>query len=135
MPIIDATVYVSLANESDRFHDRCLQWFESCLRRGHPIAAPSLLLIEVVASIRRLTGSAKLALRVGTELQEAKIIDLYPLTMARTHSAADLAAATGVRGADAVYLALAAELGVPLITLDRQHLQRGKGVVDVTKPA
>jgi predicted nucleic acid-binding protein len=94
-----------------------------------------LLLVEVAASIRRLTGSTKLARRVLLELQEAELIDLYPLTAARSEAAANLAASTGVRGADAVYLALARELEEALITLDRQQLERGKGVVDVTKPA
>ncbi|MGB6642060.1 MAG: type II toxin-antitoxin system VapC family toxin [Thermoanaerobaculia bacterium] len=134
MPVIDASVYVSLANEADRYHDRCFKWFESCLRKQQPLAAPGLLLVEVAASIRRLTGSAKLARRVLSELQEAELIELYPLTAVRGEAAANLAASTGVRGADAVYLALARELEETLITLDRQQLERGKGVVDVTRP-
>lgn len=135
MPIIDASVYVSLTNEADRHHDRCMSWFESCLRKSDPIRAPNLLLVEVGASIRRLTGSPKLAQRVLLELQENELIELYPLTTARSEAAALLATSTGVRGADAVYLALAKELGEVLVTLDRQQLERGRGVVDVTKPA
>lgn len=99
------------------------------------MAAPGLLLVEVAASIRRLTGSTKLARRVLSELQEDELIELYPLTAARSEAAAEIAASIGVRGADAVYLALASELGETLITLDRQQLERGKRVVDVTRPA
>jgi len=135
MPVIDASVYVSLANDGDSYHDRCFQWFESSVREQHPMAAPGLLLVEVAASIRRLTGSTKLARRVLSELQEDELIELYPLTAARSEAAAEIAASIGVRGADAVYLALASELGETLITLDRQQLERGKRVVDVTRPA
>lgn len=135
MPIIDASVYVALANEADRYHDRCFTWFESCLREQHTISAPELLLVEVAASIRRLTGSTQIARRVLSELQESELIELYPLTATRSEAAADLAASTGVRGADAIYLALATELGEPLITLDRQQLDRGKVVTDVKRPA
>jgi predicted nucleic acid-binding protein len=135
MPIIDASVYVALANEADRYHDRCFTWFESCLGEQQTIAAPGLLLVEVAASIRRLTGSTQLARRVLSELQETELIELYPLTAVRSEAAADLAASTGVRGADAVYLALAMELDETLVTLDRQQLERGKGVTDVKKPA
>ena len=135
MPIIDASVYVALANEADRYHDRCFTWFESCLEEQKTIAAPRLLLVEVAASIRRLTGSTQLARRVLSELQETELIELYPLTAVRSETAADLAASTGVRGADAVYLALAMELDETLVTLDRQQLERGKGVTDVKKPA
>lgn len=134
MPVIDASVCVSLANEADRHHDRSLAWFESSLRLDEPLAAPGLLLVEVAASIRRLTGSAKLARRVVSEIRETDGLQLYPLTNARSETAADLAAITGVRGADAVYLALARELEVPLITLDRQQLERGRTLISVKKP-
>ena len=135
MPVIDASVYVALANDGDPYHDRCFQWFESSVREQPPPAAPGLLLVEVAASIRRLTGSTKLARRVLSELQEDELIELYPLTAARSETAAEIAASIGVRGADAVYLALASELGETLITLDRQQLERGKRMVDVTRPA
>lgn len=135
MSVIDASIYVSLSNEADRHHDRCLAWFESTLRTDERIAAPSLLMVEVGASIRRLTGSSKLARRVVLDLQNSEVIELFPLTAARSNAAAILAAATGVRGADAVYLALAQELGESLVTLDRQQLERGRSQVHVTKPA
>ena len=135
MPVIDASVYVSLANEADRHHDRSLAWFESSLRLDEPLAAPGLLLVEVAAAIRRLTGSSKLARRVVSEIHETERLELYPLTSTRGEAAADLAAITGVRGADAVYIALARELEEPLITLDRQQLERGKSLASVKKPA
>ena len=135
MSVIDASVYVSIANKADRHHDHCIAWFDSCLGRADRLTAPSLLLVEVAAAIRRLTGSSKLALRVFSELHEAELIEFFPLTAARSEAAAKLAAAIGVRGADAVYLGLAAELDEALVTLDRQQLERGKGLVDVTKPA
>lgn len=134
MPVIDASVYVSLANQADRHHDRCIAWFESRLRTTEPLAAPGLLLVEVAAAIRRLTGSSKLARRVVSEIRETERLELYPLTGSRSEAAADLAAMTGVRGADAVYLALAKELEEPLITLDRQQLDRGRSAVKVTRP-
>ena len=135
MPVIDASVYVSLANAADRHHELCLEWFESSLHVAEPLAAPGLLLVEVTAAIRRLTGSSKLARLVTSDIQEIGRLELYPLTAARSEAAADLAATVGVRGADAVYLALAKELGETLVTLDRQQLDRGRGSVDVRKPA
>ena len=72
---------------------------------------------------------------LASVVQEDELIELYPLTAARSEAAAKLAASIGVRGADAVYLALAKELKEKLITLDRQQLERGKRVVDVTRPA
>ena len=45
-----------------------------------------------------------------------------------------MAARLGVRGADAAYLALAAERNDALVTLDRQQLERGKDAVEVRRP-
>ncbi len=125
MPVVDASVYVSVANRADRHHARCLRWLESSLEQDQPLIAPGLIVVEVAASVRRLTGDQKLAERVAAELAEGELIELVPLTLERSQRAAEIAAATGVRGADAVYLALARELDETLVTLDRQQLRRG----------
>jgi len=45
-----------------------------------------------------------------------------------------LAAKLRLRGADAVYVALAATCREPLITLDAEMLERGRGVVEAFTP-
>lgn len=45
--------------------------------------------------------------------------------------AAGLAADRALRGADAVYVAVAARLGLPLVTLDPEQRRRADGVVEV----
>ena len=49
--------------------------------------------------------------------------------------AARLAARLRLRGADAVYVALAERLDLPLVTLDSQQLERGGSVIDVRRPS
>jgi len=49
-------------------------------------------------------------------------------------SAAQLAADLGLRGADAVYVALAQQLTVPLITLDQEQLDRTGSVISARWP-
>jgi predicted nucleic acid-binding protein len=49
-------------------------------------------------------------------------------------AAARLAADHALRGADAVYMALALELSLPLITLDNEQLTRSSGVITASKP-
>ena len=135
MPVVDASVYVAIAHEADRFHGRCLGWFEESLRTGLHLLAPGLLVVEVAAAVRRLTGDRRLADRVVSDLLETGAIELLPLTMDRSRRAARAAASAGVRGADAVYLALAEELDETLVTLDRQQLRRGGVVARVERPS
>lgn len=134
MQVVDASVYVAFANEADRFHEPAVRWLESCLDAQRPLAAPSLLVVEVAASIRRLTGDRRLAERVVSDLVETGWIELAPLTPERSRRAAKIAAGTGVRGADAVYVALAQELGATLVTVDRQQLTRASVVARVARP-
>ena len=53
------------------------------------------------------------------------LFSIHPVTVELGMLAAVAARTTAVRGADAVYLALAAELGIPLVTWDRQQRERG----------
>ncbi len=134
MPIVDASVYVSIAHGADRHHQRCIRWLETRLDDDLSLVAPNLLLVEVAAAIRRLTGDPRLAAAVLADLRETALIELVPLTAERADRAASIAAAAGVRGADAVYLALAQELGDTLVTLDRRQLRRGGPFAPVEHP-
>ena len=46
----------------------------------------------------------------------------------------DLATNYGIRAGDAVYVALARQLGIPLVSFDKDHLTRASGIVTVIKP-
>ena len=134
MAIVDASLYVALAHGGDRYHDRCMEWLEQSLAAGEQHAAPNLLRVEVAAAIRRLTGDPSLARAVVEELDTSGLIELVPLTTERSQQAADIACRTGVRGADAIYLALAQERSEGLVTLDRQQLERGVPAAPVVRP-
>lgn len=134
MFVLDASLYVATISETDRFRQRSARWLEACLREGASLFAPSLFAVEIAAAIRRLSGSRTVAERAVARLRDKAFIELLPLTWERAQEAAEVAARTGLRGADAVYVALARELGATLVTLDRQQLERGSGIADVRRP-
>ena len=134
MTVVDASVWVALHHGGDRFHARCAGWLERLLIEGGPLVAPTLLEVEAAAALRRLTGDEQSAQEVLAESSDLGFLELIPLTVPRAHRAAALAMSTGVRGADAVYLDLARERNDVLVTLDRQQLDRGAGVVAVEEP-
>ena len=134
MPVVDASVWVSLHHSRDRFHRPCVRWLERVLLDGEELVAPTLLEVEVAAALRRLTGDEALARQAIDRAASLGILDLVPLTAERSRRAAALASSAAVRGADAVYLDLALERNDVLVTLDRQQLERGSRAVNVSRP-
>jgi predicted nucleic acid-binding protein len=49
-------------------------------------------------------------------------------------ASAELAVRLRLRGADAVYVAVAAHLKIPLVTLDTEQRERAKGLIEVKTP-
>ena len=134
MSVVDASVWVSLLQPAERHHRRCADWLERSLAEEHGLAAPTLLLAEVAAAIRRLTGNEELVAAAVSSIEEAGILELVPLSEQRARRAAEIAGITAVRGADAVYLELARDRGDVLVSLDRQQLERGRAVASVERP-
>ena len=133
--VVDASVWVSRMVPGDVHHDRCQAWFEAQTAAGGLLVAPVLLLPEVAGAISRRTGRSSLAQRAVDVLQalppSLRLVSVDP-TSARL--AAQLAADYALRGADALYVTAAHQLGLPLVTLDSEQLDRSRAVVSTISP-
>ncbi|MCB9138780.1 MAG: PIN domain-containing protein [Caldilineaceae bacterium] len=134
MPVIDASVFVAVVNHADRHHAPCRTWFEEALSQGNRPIAPSILVSETAAAISRGVNDAALALAVTAALAESTIVELVPITAALATTAADIAATYRIRGCDAIYVALAASVDEPLVTLDRQQGARASELIKIYSP-
>ena len=135
MNVVDASVWVSLFVASDVHHAATRAWLAACVYAGTPIVAPSIVLAEIAGAVARRTGlgaDGDAAVRLATALPGMRLINID--RRLATHAAA-LAAALRLRGADAVYVALADLLGVPLATWDAKQVERAGGRVPTTLPA
>ena len=72
---------------------------------------------------------------VAATLQTLPLLTFIPLDDEFAQRAADLAADHSLRGADAVYAAVAQRNGTTLITLDDEHYQRAAAVIATRTPA
>ena len=98
------------------------------------ICAPVLLIAEVAAALSRGVGDQALAHEVVRHLARSQAVELIPVSLALAQRAAAIAADHRIRGCDAVYVALAAELEDRLVTLDQQQLERGAAVAVTARP-
>jgi predicted nucleic acid-binding protein len=132
--IVDASVVVSYLVPHEARHEATRRWLAGHVAGGGLLIAPALLLPEVAGAIGRRTGRPRLARRAIDALLRLPSLRLLALDETLARAAATVAARLRVRGADAVYIAAAAELRLPLVTWDLEQRERAAGVVDVVVP-
>lgn len=126
--IVDASIWVARLVSEDVFHEAVKAWMSARLEAGDQFLAPSLLLAEIGGAITRRTNSA-LGLKAVDYVRELPGLQLVEMENSILREAAQLAAELGLRGADSTYVAVAARLDLPLMTLDADQKQRaGKRV-------
>ncbi|HVT56838.1 MAG TPA: PIN domain-containing protein [Thermoanaerobaculia bacterium] len=134
MPVVDASVCVALFNAGESAHAAAVAWFAAAGLGEEPIVAPVILLAEVGAALGR-AGLDSVSSRAVVELLRGRrMLELFPVDEMLAARAAAIAAAHHIRGADAIYVALADQLAIALITFDRHQLERGPQVVETRMP-
>lgn len=135
MYTIDASVHVSALNPAEA-DCRASQAFLSLVEQRHlPLFSPTLLLVEVAAAVAAALGDARRALALVAALRGQPHQTFVALDQALASRSVELATALRLRGADAVYGAVAQELGTTLVTLDRRQLERLPPLVRTVRPA
>ena len=132
---VDASIWVDLSIPSDPRHTVTRQWFNGLVSNGGSVVAPSILLAEVAGAVSRQTGRLRLGHQVLSSLLTNRSVRLIPVDAILAEAAAELAVDLRLRGADAVYVAVAQRFGVPLVTWDQEQLQRAAAVVATRTPA
>ncbi|WP_322802155.1 type II toxin-antitoxin system VapC family toxin [Thermoflexus sp.] len=132
--VVDASVWVSALVPADGHHAASRRWLEARLREGALLIAPVILLAEVGGAIARRTGDAALGRRAAGMLLAFPTLRLTPVDERLGGKAALLAARLRLRGVDAVYVATAVLLGVPLVTWDVEQRERALPVIQAQAP-
>jgi predicted nucleic acid-binding protein len=132
---IDASVWVNAESPAEPSHTSSRKLLDEVIRRGLPIVVPTLLPVELAGVIARTRGDFTLALAMATALIALPTVRCVGLDDSLARDASDLAARYRLRGADAVYAAVAVRNGCELVSLDKEHLSRLTVVVPTRTPA
>lgn len=132
--VVDASVWISAFITGEVNHERSEAWRQMWLRVPLPLVLPTLALAEIGGGLSRRTGSSFVADGLVSSLLAYPEIEFRDLDHRLGRRAARHATRLKLRGADAVYVALAADLGVPLVTWDQEVLTRAASVIDVRTP-
>ncbi|MBI2333256.1 MAG: type II toxin-antitoxin system VapC family toxin [Chloroflexi bacterium] len=128
--VVDASVWVARLVSGDIFHEPVKVWMDEKLEAGDIFLSPSLLLPEVGGAIGRRTTPI-LGLKAVEAIQSLPGLQLVEMEAALVREAAKLAAELGLRGADSMYVAVAARLDLPLLTLDVDQKEKARKRVKV----
>jgi predicted nucleic acid-binding protein len=124
MVVVDASVWTARLVAQDIFHAPASRWMAERRAENTLLVSPSLMLAEVAGAISRRTGDRALAERALQALIQLPGLRLVEMENALALSAGKLAASLGLRGADAIYVAVAETLDLPLCTLDEEQARR-----------
>lgn len=125
---IDSSVIIASLLEKEPRHQEALKIWESVLSGENIAIMPYSVLVEVVAAIRRRTGSEDLACEIRKVILEIENLSFVVLDQKAATEASDLAIQTALRGMDALVIQVVREFETELITFDEEMIQKaGKG--------
>jgi predicted nucleic acid-binding protein len=119
--VLDSTVIFSIFHEKDPFHHLGMEIFNQFMSKKIEVFLPTLAMPEVCGAMKRETKDYKISMIVQSQLEgwiENNIISVKDLTTDRMKYATEDAIEFGLKGADAVFVALAKEMDAKLATFD-----------------
>lgn len=132
--IIDASVWIASVLAEDAHHAASLSFIRRFVSEGLIATHPSLVWPEIAGAVARRTGDAQLGAKVATDIASKPWIESMAVDAPIADEAMRLAAKLRLKGADAIYVALAVTLRMPLITLDAEIPERGRAVAKIQSP-
>jgi predicted nucleic acid-binding protein len=132
---VDASVFVSAVRAEENYHLISRQFLQLAQTEAIVIFCPVLVLPECAAAIARPTGNAALVEELIALIENFPNLHLVSLDDILARRAAQIAVAQRLRGADAVYTAVAEMFQTTLTAWDTEILQRAPAIVPTLTPA
>lgn len=121
--VVDASVWVSQLMPGDAHYQASKDWAERFINSGNIVVIPAFLLIEVAASVSRVTKQPDLSRTAIAKINGSSAMEVIAMDSAFIQLASDIAADLRLRAGDATYVALAHQLNIPLISWDKEQLE------------
>ena len=132
--VLDASVAVAAVRPNEPDYLAARARVDAILTGRDELIVPALFPIEVTSALARraVWPHAQIAAYVARLL--APPCRVVTIGVKRAHAVSQLAAVTRLRAADAVYVWLASNEGILLVSSDDEILQRGAAVCQAQRP-
>jgi predicted nucleic acid-binding protein len=125
---------VNAFNPHEEGHADSLAILDAIQDAGDPVIVPTLLLPEIASAMARASDDSAGALEYANATAALPHLTLVAVSSTMARQAAELAATHRLRGADAVYLAVARRYGTTLVSRDEEQRSRGSALVTCQTP-
>lgn len=132
---VDASVFLNALHSREEGHTTSRTFVDWLRDERIPLVLPTLLLVEVAATLGRSSGQVDIGRLYIARLLDLPHVIVVSLDRSLADDAAEIALQGGLKGSDAVYGATARRYGATLVTLDRQQLTRMPADVIARSPA
>lgn len=123
---IDSSVIIASLLENESRHGEAMRIWDAVIEGGDVAIMPYSVFVEVVAAVRRRTGSEELAKEVKEELLKIENVSFVILDQRAAEDAADIAIQKSVRGMDALVMQTAKEYETELVTFDDEMIKKSQ---------
>ena len=131
---IDASVIISAAHDTEIYSEASQEFLSRLREEKLKAFLPELVMPEIASGLLRATKNVKFAYEFVDSLRAIPNFAFVPLDRTLSDAAVNVIIATGLKGADAVYVALALNYNLTLVTLDKDQLLRSRNLIAVRKP-
>jgi len=98
------------------------------------LVAPATMLAEVAGAIARRTQSGRLGHQIAQSILRLPTLQLVTIDADLGDYAAEVASTYRLRGPDALYVAVAHRLQMPLVSWDKEQIERAAGLIPASEP-
>ncbi|MDQ7828385.1 MAG: PIN domain-containing protein [Armatimonadota bacterium] len=124
MLTVDASVWVASFDPGDRFHQESRRFLHIVGERQLALHAPALLLLEVACALARRAQNGAVGRAAARRLRTHPTLQVHPVDSSLLSRARDVGTERLLRAADALYVATAEVLAAPLVSWDKELVQR-----------
>ena len=132
--VVDASVLVSWIVSGDANHNHSQSWMKKYRAIGGLLIMPAFAMIEVAVALARQSKQPALAKAAVKNLYSLSVVRIVPLDSTLVQTAVDIASDFQLRAGDSTYVAVAYKLKIPLVSWDKEQLQRGRNLIAIYTP-
>ncbi len=131
---VDASVWVNASGKNELGYAQSRRMLAEIVQQKISIYVPTLILAEVGGALSRRRTKLQRINRIITQIATLQYLHLIPIDLSIAQHAQDLAIQHRLKGADAIYVAIASLHRCKLVSLDQEHLGLSNDIVVVQTP-